>query len=849
MKLFFEKIQRNKQSVATFFLALLVVGLISRPAMAAANGSTLMDAAVNLLSAIINWITGGIGWILVFFFKVLLGVAQFTTFVDAGVVKTGWPIVRDICNMFFILALLIIAFSTILGINNNWKKELPKLLMAAVLINFSKTIAGLMIDASQIFMLTFINAVAAAGAGNFAIIFDVSKYSSMTQADPNLLTDMVTQSDKTATTKLSLLAGTIAAFAAVLITTVITVVMIAAFVMRIVKLWAYLILSPLPYLLSSFSGGKSYANQWWSEFTKELIGGPVLAFFLWLALTIGANSSDYTTYTSKALDQQNTITSLFSDGPFQRYIMVVAFLVLGLQMAAKAGGTMGEWAGKGSKWVNSGAAFAKKNTLGRAQNLAVDTAKNTGSLMGRTGLRAGGAVLSGISSKGGTFDKIGKFTNQWGNDLRETRLDAKRDARLKTLKGFGFKQKSFEQLETVMNDDKIKIATKGVKAAGLAAAGIATGGIVPGALGVAGAVGMMSNGTLGRLMQQWGGHINTPSVKRVSQLQDEKNKTISDARKTKEDTIKGAEDTWSKTINDHDAKVKAGLITKEDHDKAITAANIKRREDIATANTDFGRAERVADIQYEDKMRGGPTSAIERDKKHADARAEYAKFEKEYDDKINLVLAKPLTATYTDTMRVQEAIALEDERDAKRSEQKNLWREKRRGANEEHDIFKDEAKFGHRVLAKVNFGDLVTGAGAFMNNYNPNALTSRAVGKETEESTKARDNVSAIGKGASLVDSNNKIFNDKLFSELNNTTKNSVDAMNEMVSQMEAINAKPSIDGGDKSTMVAMKQWLARMNKEGKKMDLFKPLIDALNNRASEHGGTVDSYGDKLTKA
>lgn len=382
MKSFLKKIQKIKKPLAVFAILLLATTLIL-PRQAVAG--PLMDGTADLLSAIINWITGGIGWILVFFFDVLLKVAQFTNFVDANVVTVGWPIVRDICNMFFILGLLIIAFSTILGINNNWKKELPKLLMAAVLINFSKTIAGLMIDASQIFMLTFVNAVGAAGAGNFSVIFDVGKYSSMETVNNTVNASATSTTVTTATSKLSLLAGTIAAFAAVMITLVITVVMIAAFVMRIVKLWAYLILSPLPYLLSCFSGGKTYANQWWSEFTKELVGGPVLAFFLWLALTIGANSGDYAMFSGVERTEMNTITALFSNGPFQRYIMVVAFLVLGLQMASKAGGTFGQWAGTGSKWVNNGANFAKKKTTGAIKSTAMFGARTVSDGIGLTG--------------------------------------------------------------------------------------------------------------------------------------------------------------------------------------------------------------------------------------------------------------------------------------------------------------------------------------------------------------------------------------------------------------------------------------------------------------------------------
>jgi len=65
--------------------------------------------------------------------------------------------------MSFILILLIIAFATILRQESYSKKLLPKLLIMAVLINFSRTIFGLLIDFSQVIMLTFVNAFSAGG--------------------------------------------------------------------------------------------------------------------------------------------------------------------------------------------------------------------------------------------------------------------------------------------------------------------------------------------------------------------------------------------------------------------------------------------------------------------------------------------------------------------------------------------------------------------------------------------------------------------------------------------------------------------------------------------------------------
>jgi len=82
-------------------------------------------------------------------------------------VVKGWAIVRDLCNMFFIVILLVIAFATILRVEGyDIKKMVPKLIIMAILINFSKTICGLIIDAADLIMNAFVSAFTGSMSGN-----------------------------------------------------------------------------------------------------------------------------------------------------------------------------------------------------------------------------------------------------------------------------------------------------------------------------------------------------------------------------------------------------------------------------------------------------------------------------------------------------------------------------------------------------------------------------------------------------------------------------------------------------------------------------------------------------------
>ncbi|MHB8903921.1 MAG: hypothetical protein ACYC40_02375, partial [Patescibacteria group bacterium] len=145
------KLKANKKIIGlTLSLVFVSVFLLANPARA--------GWGVDLLAGICGAIVSALGWILIKLMGILVYFAQYNGFIKSTVVTNGWVIVRDICNMFFVLILLIIAFATILRIEEyNYKKWLPKLILMAILINFSKMICGLLIDAAQIVMLTFVN--------------------------------------------------------------------------------------------------------------------------------------------------------------------------------------------------------------------------------------------------------------------------------------------------------------------------------------------------------------------------------------------------------------------------------------------------------------------------------------------------------------------------------------------------------------------------------------------------------------------------------------------------------------------------------------------------------------------
>jgi hypothetical protein len=362
--------------------------------------ATLGDNVGGAVAILIGWIANIFfmltGWILTLLIDVLIKISAYNGFINVTTVEVGWVKVRDLCNMFFILILLIIAFATILRIESYpAKKLLPKLLIMAVLINFSKTICGLFIDFSQVIMLTFVNAFKDAGAGNLINLFKIQNVAKIGTA-----TDAALQ--KTSATGWMTVIGIILGVIVFIVTIVVVLVMIVILIMRIIMLWIYVILSPLAFLLASFPAGQKYSAQWWGDFSKNVIVGPVLAFFLWLALKT-AEQSSVVMVSMVGADPNNQVCAgqgslaFFCSDEIQKFIIVLGLLVGGLIVTQQIGGIAGKIAGKGMGALQKGQGLIKKGAIGTVKG-AGDL--GLGVMAGRG--RVGTAIRDRLGAIGGS---------------------------------------------------------------------------------------------------------------------------------------------------------------------------------------------------------------------------------------------------------------------------------------------------------------------------------------------------------------------------------------------------------------------------------------------------------------
>jgi len=264
----------------------------------------------------------------------VLGIADFTS---VGIVTIGWEITRDISNMFFILILMIIAFATIFKAETyGMKKLLPKLIIAALLINFSLVIAGAIIDFSQILTDFFIQG-AAGGKNVSTLIMNGLQIHTLYQHDSALWQKLLKSAFGASFAQVA------EAFFAVIIL-MSAVFAFAAFtfflIIRIIILWLLLILAPIAWLLMILPKTRNLWEQWWGTFIKWCFFAPIYAFFLYIVLVaIQSKVIEKEIVKGIELTEGAVFSSIFASRPqiILQYIFIILMLFGGLIAAQKLG--------------------------------------------------------------------------------------------------------------------------------------------------------------------------------------------------------------------------------------------------------------------------------------------------------------------------------------------------------------------------------------------------------------------------------------------------------------------------------------------------------------------------------
>ncbi len=267
------------------FLGTIVAGLFGFGIKAYAIFDTLATP-IRIALEIITWssIVFGASFAFVYTSNAILGWVTTPGFIRLKVTENplvleGWQVTRDFVNLFFILVVIWIGISIALRIGEGQaKKALPRLVIVALLINFTPVICGVLIDASNIVMNFFLSA---GTAGNNNLLNISSLAGGVLLSSFEGLKGNWFDGSAWSAAFFQLLFVLFFNFIAGLIMLLMAVLLIV----RHVALWVLVILAPLAFFAWIFpnKGVKRIWNTWWTQFLQWCFVGIGAGFFLFLA--------------------------------------------------------------------------------------------------------------------------------------------------------------------------------------------------------------------------------------------------------------------------------------------------------------------------------------------------------------------------------------------------------------------------------------------------------------------------------------------------------------------------------------------------------------------------------------
>ena len=372
-------IKRNQKLMFSFFVLFVVGGLLNATAVHAIPevitdffsdiGGDILGGLIQLISGMLMFLAGLCIKATLFFWEYFMELAGYNDFMNAPPVKIGWIMIRDLANMFFIVALMVIAIGTVLGVEQyEWKKSLVKLIFAAIFINFSKLILQLVLDFTGIIMQTFLIAFKGQ-SGNLIKIFSL-----------NQITELLNSGGGTGSFNYKLFIASVVALTMAMLVMLTTGAYLVVMIGRMIVLWMLMIISPLAFILSAFPFGKQYASEFWKNFFNYAMVGPIMVFFSWLAfasLQTGRISTEINLEVDKlknagtaiggeigeesaiSINQASTWENLAS------YFIALGFFVVGITMVGRMGVVGGGMVSKAMDFTKKVATIASGYAAGR----------------------------------------------------------------------------------------------------------------------------------------------------------------------------------------------------------------------------------------------------------------------------------------------------------------------------------------------------------------------------------------------------------------------------------------------------------------------------------------------------
>ncbi len=412
----------------------------------------ITNAAISGIVLVISYILGFIAQVIFYIGGVFLDFALElnTHILDNPFVETGWSIVLNFTNLGFVLAIIVIAFATIVGLQSyGMKKALWKLIVAALLVNFSLAIAGFFIEASdgltnffkgkiqgtsQVGLSTKLAAVVnpqfmLSGQEFGRLKAQVQSQNSQTtssttgaasssvpigsqvSADSGTVLESDAErkafvADTSGANPFSTALKGIATLLFVALFTILAALtflgLAATLLVRYIYLTFLLILSPVIWLAWIFPSTAQWWKWWWKKLLHWLIFAPMVLFFLYLTIfVVNAYPKAFVQYAPNNLSNQPIVMDV---GYISQLVMILGILMGGLILSSKLG-TVGSKAifGAAEGMMKGVGTWGKKLPLGAGAWALRKTGLSTAASNLGTRLDQGGRVSRWFGKRATNF--------------------------------------------------------------------------------------------------------------------------------------------------------------------------------------------------------------------------------------------------------------------------------------------------------------------------------------------------------------------------------------------------------------------------------------------------------------
>jgi hypothetical protein len=343
-------------------------------------------------------------------------------------VGTGWKLVRDFANIFFILILVYLSITIILGIENaHAKKSIATAVVVALLINFSLLFCQLVLDSSNILARVFYNQIKVTGTLDSGIsatdLDEVGLSEALTEGfkvqniigDPKTMNSLQAGSSRFGTNAMLFLMffmGTVVNLAAAWVFFTVGI----QFALRIVQIWFSMIFAPFAFFSNTNHSLQHLKTFGWTSWLKNFLCwcffAPLFLFFVFLIMQL--IEADFLAIILDAEKLENDFF-LRLTGILLQFVIIILMLWKSKDLAKEMGCEGAEAATKAIAGVATGAmvgagAFALRQTVGRAGSVIQNS-----------------ETLKAMQVRGGVMGSLAKGTRNVGGygakqsfDLRNT---------------------------------------------------------------------------------------------------------------------------------------------------------------------------------------------------------------------------------------------------------------------------------------------------------------------------------------------------------------------------------------------------------------------------------------------